>query len=392
MGAALPGTVNGSQSIVRIVREVEAAHPVKVCLVGPSMDILGGQAVQLARLFRQLEATPGIQVDFLPMNPRLPGPLGWLQRIKFVRTVVTSFAYWLLLLRRVRRFDVIHAFSPSYWAFLLGPVPAAATARLFRRAVLINYHSGEAEDHLANWRSAIPLLRLAHRIVVPSDYLRDVFANFGLSTVVVPNFVDVESLPFRERSVLRPRVLSNRNLESHYNVSCSIRAFSRIQAKVPSAELVVAGYGSERARLETLVRELGLRHVRFTGRVTPQEMGRLLDWADVLLNSPDIDNMPLSLIEAQAAGLPLVSTSSGGIPYIVRDGETGLLVPPDDDAAMAVAALRLLDDPALVSRITRAARESCLAQFTWPAVEARWVRLYRDMASAFVAPLAGSAL
>lgn len=391
MGAPLPGTANGSRSIVRIVTEAKAAQPVKVCLVGPSMDILGGQAVQLARLLRRLEGTPGIQVEFLPMNPRLPGPLRWLQRVKFVRTMVTSFAYWLLLLRRVRRFDVIHAFSPSYWAFLLGPVPAAATARLFRRAALINYHSGEAEDHLTNWRTAIPLLRLAHRIVVPSDYLRDVFARFGLSTVVVPNFVDVESLPFRERSVLRPRVLSNRNLESHYNVSCSIRAFSRIQAKFPSAELVVAGYGSERARLETLVKELGLRHVRFTGRVTPEEMGRLLDWADVLLNSPDIDNMPLSLIEAQAAGLPLVSTNSGGIPYVVTDGETGLLVPPDDDAAMADAALRLLDDPALVSRITRAARESCLARYTWPAVEARWVSLYREMASEFATPLAGSA-
>lgn len=371
--------------------EAQAAQPVKVCLVGPSMEILGGQAVQLARLLRRLEATPGIQVEFLPMNPRLPGPLRWLQRIKFVRTMVTEFAYWLLLLRRVRRFDVIHAFSPSYWAFLLGPVPAAATARLFRRAALINYHSGEAEDHLTNWRTAIPLLRLAHRIVVPSDYLRDVFARFGLSTVVVPNFVDVESLPFRERSVLRPRVLSNRNLESHYNVSCSIRAFSHIQAKVPSAELVVAGYGSERGKLETLVQELGLRHVRFTGRVTPEEMGRLLDWADVLLNSPDIDNMPLSLIEAQAAGLPLVSTNSGGIPYVVTDGETGLLVPPDDDAAMADAALRLLDDPALVSRISRAARESCLARYTWPAVEARWVSLYREMASEFATPLAGSA-
>jgi glycosyltransferase involved in cell wall biosynthesis len=198
-------------------------------------------------------------------------------------------------------------------------------------------------------------------------------------------------LPFRERSVLRPRVLSNRNLESHYNVRCSIKAFSRIQAKFPSAELVVAGYGSEQATLEGLVQELGLRHVRFTGRVTPEEMSRLLDWADVLLNSPNIDNMPLSLIEAQAAGLPLVSTSSGGIPYIVADGETGLLVPPDDDAAMADAALRLLDDPALVSRITRSAREACLTRYTWPAVATRWVNLYRDLASEFAPRLAGSA-
>jgi hypothetical protein len=84
-----------------------------------------------------------IQVEFLPMNPRLPGPLRLLQRIKFVRTVVTSFAYWLLLLRHARRFDVIHAFSPSYWAFLLGPVPAMAAARFFRRG----------PPQLSQWRS-----------------------------------------------------------------------------------------------------------------------------------------------------------------------------------------------------------------------------------------------
>lgn len=350
------------------------------------MDILGGQSVQLARLLHRLETTPGVQVAFLAMNPRLPGPLRQLQRIKFVRTVVTSFAFWLLLVRRVPRYDVIHVFSPSYWAFLLGPVPAIAVARLFRRAALLNYHSGEAEDHLAHWRTAIPFCRAADRIVVPSGYLRDVFAKFGLSAEVVPNFVDAEPLPYRKRSVLRPRFLSNRNLERHYNVSCCIRAFARIQQKVASAELVVAGFGSERAKLESLVRDLGVQHVRFAGKVTPEEMAGLLDASDVLLNSSNIDNMPLSLIEAQAAGLPVVSTRSGGIPWIVVDGETGLLVPPDDDEALAAAALRLLDDPVLVSRITEAAREACLTRYTWPAVEAGWVSTYREMTAARRAP------
>ena len=127
------------------------------------MDILGGQAVQLARLQERLETTPGVEVGFLPMNPRLPGPLRALQKVKYVRTIATSIAYWVLLLSRVRRFDVIHAFSPSYWAFLLGPVPALLVARVFGRGALLNYHSGEAEDHLRNWRTAVPLSRLPSR-------------------------------------------------------------------------------------------------------------------------------------------------------------------------------------------------------------------------------------
>jgi glycosyltransferase involved in cell wall biosynthesis len=345
------------------------------------MDVLGGQAVQLARLHAELLKTPGLEVGFLPMNPRLPGPLGLLQRVKYVRTVVTSVGYWILLLSRVWRFDVVHAFSPSYWAFLLGPVPAILVARAFGRGALLNYHSGEAEDHLRNWRTAVPLSRLAHRIVVPSGYLQEVFARFGLPAEAIHNFVDASAIPYRERVNLRPVFLSNRNFESHYNVACCVRAFARVQQSVPSASLVVAGYGRERDALEELVRQLDVRNVRFTGRVTPAEMGQLLNEADILLNSPDIDNMPLSLIEAQAAGLPIVSTSTGGIPYIVADGETGLLVPPGDDEALARASLRLLNEPGLALRLARAARQSCLEQFTWQAVQDHWVRVYRDLAA-----------
>lgn len=340
---------------------------------------MGGQAVQLAQLLRRLESTPGLRVTFLPTNPRLPGPFRVLQRIKYVRTIATSIAFWILLLKRVPKTDVVHVFSPSYWAFLLGPVPALLAGRLFRRLTLLNYHSGEAEDHLRNWRMAVPLCRIADRIVVPSGYLQEVFARFGLHAAVVPNFVDIEDLPYRPRRVLKPRFLSNRNFESHYNVGCSIRAFARIQERVPGATLVVAGYGRERAKLEELVRTLRLRGVRFTGKVTPREMAGLLSDADVLLNSSNIDNMPLSLIEAQAAGVPVVTTRSGGIPWIVEDMETGLLVPPDDDAALAAAALRLLDDPDLVERMTRSARQTCLTRYTWPAVEAGWLTEYRSL-------------
>jgi glycosyltransferase involved in cell wall biosynthesis len=368
-----PATNGGSQSGGNV-------RPLRVCLVGPSLDILGGQSVQLDRLLRQLERCQDIAVGFVPMNPRLRGPLRALQRIKYVRTVVTSIAYWVSL-RRLRSYDVIHVFSPSYWAFLLGPVPAMTAARLFGRATLLNYHSGEADDHLAHWRTARRLIPLAHRIAVPSQYLHDVFARYGLEAQPIPNFVEVERIPFRERTDPRPVFLSNRNLEPMYNVAGCVRSFARVQAALPEASLIIAGHGSERGRLETLVRELELKHVRFTGAVTPQGMLDLLHEADVLLNSPLIDNMPLSLIEAQAAGLPIVSSSTGGIPVIVTDGVTGLLVPPGDDEALAAAALRMVRERGLAGRLSRAAREHCLANYTWAAVGPAWLSAYRALAA-----------
>lgn len=372
-----------------------AQLPLRVCLVGPSLDIVGGQSIILDRLLARFRQTPGVEVSFIAVNPRLAGPLRLLQRVKFVRTVVTSVAYVASLLARVRGADVVHAFSASYWSYLLAPVPAMLVGRLYGKAVVLNYHSGEADDHLARWRSAKLFAGLAHRIVVPSGYLEDVFARHGLQASAVYNFIEAERIPHRSRGALRPRFLSNRNLEGLYNVACTIRAFARIQARVPEAELVVAGDGSERGALERLVAALGLRQVQFLGRVAPEAMPKLYDAADVYLNSPDIDNMPSSILEAYAAGLPVVTTDAGGIPYLVRHDSTGLMVPIGDDAALAEQALRLLGDAALVERLTQRARQECLSLYVWPAVRDAWLQLYararEAAASGGAAPLRGAA-
>jgi glycosyltransferase involved in cell wall biosynthesis len=359
-----------------------ASNPIRVTLVGPSLDILGGQAVQAKRLLDRLSASPELAPDFLPVNPRLPGPLRALQRVKYLRTLATSVAYLGSMLRRFPATRVVHAFSASYWSFLLAPAPALLVGRLLGRKVVLNYRSGEAEDHLRRWRwTSRPLMRLAHRIVVPSGYLVEVFRRFGLEASAISNFVDPATLPYRERPTLAPRFLSNRNFEPLYNVACVVRTFARIQAEVPAAELVLVGQGSRRPALELLVKELGLRNVRFAGAVPPEAMGEYYDRADIYLNAPDIDNMPTSIIEAFAAGLPVVSTDAGGIPWIVRDQENGLLAARNDDAALAAAALRLLREPSLAARLAATARHDVLTRYTWPVVEQEWIRLYRDLAS-----------
>jgi glycosyltransferase involved in cell wall biosynthesis len=358
------------------------APSIRVLLVGPSLDILGGQSVQLARLLERFRDTPGVDVDFLAVNPRLPGPLRALQRIKYVRTVATSIAYLATLLARVPRYDIVHAFSASYYSYLLAPLPAVVVGKLFGKRTLLNYHSGEADDHLANWRSAaLTMRRFADVIVVPSAYLVDVFGRHRLSARAVFNFIELAQLPYREREALRPVFLSNRNFEPLYNVACTLDAFAIIQREVPDASLVLAGDGSQRASLESQAQRLGLRNVTFVGRVPPDRMGELYFDADVYLNSPDVDNMPLSVIEAYAAGLPVATTDAGGIPYIVRNGETGLMVPRGDASALAAAALRLLREPGLARRLSAQAREECLRLYVWPSVEPEWQALYAELAS-----------
>src|SRR5215203_4301949 len=99
------------------------------------MDIVGGQAVQAVRLIEHLKQEASVEVDFLPVNPRLAGVMRKLQSIKYVRTVTTSSLYWTKLLTTVPSFDVIHIFSASYFSFLLAPAPAIMVAKLFGKKI-----------------------------------------------------------------------------------------------------------------------------------------------------------------------------------------------------------------------------------------------------------------
>src|SRR6476659_3284755 len=122
-------------------------QPLRILVVGPSLDILGGQAVQATSLMARLREDPSLKVDFLPINPRCPGILRRLQAIKYVRTFVTSVFYVFSLLTHVYKYDVLHIFSASYFSFVLAPTPAILIGKIFRKKTLLNYHRGAAHDH-----------------------------------------------------------------------------------------------------------------------------------------------------------------------------------------------------------------------------------------------------
>ena len=346
-----------------------------VAVVAPSSQLPGGQSVQAAILADNLRRE-GWDVTFVPTNPEFPAGFRWLRRHRYLRTVANELVYGARL-HAIGRGRIAHVFSASYWSFLLSPLPAVIAARLFGRRVVLNYHSGEAEDHLRNWGVLVrPWLRLAHRIVVPSRYLREVFAEFGYEAVVVPNVVDTSRYRFRERSPLRPRFLSTRNFEPYYRVDQTLEAFREVRQQYPDATLVLAGVGSEEARLRRLAEPIG--GVRFCGHVSAERMPDLYADADIFLNSSVLDNQPVSILEAFAAGLPVVTTTPGDLRFLVRDGVTGCVVPACDPASAARAAVRLLAEPDLARSIARQAREQ-VEDFTWARVGPKWNDLYTEL-------------
>jgi L-malate glycosyltransferase len=346
----------------------------RVVLVAASLDILGGHGVE-ATLLQEALQSEGYEVSYLPINPRFPRLLAGLRQVPYARTTLNQ-ALYLRSLARLREADVVHVFSASYWSFLLGPVPAVLAARALGKRLVLHYHSGEAEDHLAHWgRRVHPWLRLAHAIVVPSEYLRAVFARHGHPARVIPNVVDLDRFRWRERPAGRLRLLSTRSLERHYGVHHTLDAFALLKARWPEATLTLAGCGSQEAALRARACELGLSGVRFLGRVEPVDMPALCEASDVFVNSSLVDNQPVSILEAFAAGLPVVTTPTGAIAEMVRHRETGLLVPPGDPRAMAGAVAELLAEPELGRRLARAAHQE-VAAYTWPRVRAAWAEVY----------------
>ena len=360
--------------------DMQPDRPLRVLIAAPSLDIIGGQSRQAVRLIEGLKKESELEVDFLAHNPRLPPFLRWLQSLKYIRTVVTSLLYWAMLVSRVRKCDIIHIFSASYYSYTLSVIPALFLARLFGKKSILNYRSGEAEDHLENWRTALPTIKWADEIVVPSGYLVDIFARYGLRAKVIHNIVELDRFTFRERQPLRPVFLTSRLLEPLYNVPCVLRAFAIIQEHYPEASLTVAADGWLRSDLEALAHDLKLRNVDFIGFVPFADMPALYDSADIYLSATSIDNMPSSITESMACGLNVVTTDGGGaIPYIMTNEVSGLIVDKDDHKALAAAAIRLLNNNDLALKLVRNAHQSS-KKFTWLYIRDEWLNLYRDLA------------
>ena len=351
----------------------------EVAIVAPTLGILGGQAVQADRLLRAWAGDPDLHAWLVPVNPTPPPPLKYLLPFTGLRTIVTQLTYWPLLLRRLRYADVVHVFSASYLSFLLAPLPAVLISRLLGKAVVMNYRSGEAPDHLHRSAIARAVLRSVDHNVVPSTFLQRIFAGFDIRADVIPNIVDLERFAFRLRRPLRPHLVSTRNFEPLYNVACTLNAFALVQQKHPGATLTLVGAGSQDAALRRLVADRGLRNVRFTGRVRPEEIWRYYADADIYVQTPDIDNMPASILEAFASGCAVVSTEAGGVPDILTHERHGLLAPCGDHAAIAAHVCRLLDDPELAERLTAQARAGCEG-YRWTSVRKDWLSLYRALA------------
>lgn len=349
----------------------------RVGLVGPLPPPAGGmanQTRQLAELLTAGRASVTLVQTNAPYRPQ------WAGKVPGLRAFFRLGPYLVNLWRTAGRSDVIHLMANSGWSWHLFAAPAIWVAWLRRVPVVVNYRGGEAggflkrSARLVRWSMA----RTA-RLVVPSGFLREIFAQHGMAATIVPNVVDLQRFrPGSGAAAETPHLMVARNLEPLYDNATALRAFAQVRRELPQARLTVAGTGPDAANLQALAAELGITDaVHFAGRLDREAMAALYRECTLSINPSLADNMPNSVLESLASGVPVVSTDVGGVPFLVQDGVTALLVKPGDAHAMAAAILRLLRDPALAQRIAGSGMQE-VQRYTWERVAPELSAVYRD--------------
>jgi glycosyltransferase involved in cell wall biosynthesis len=313
------------------------------------------QAKQLVDILR----TDRMAVSFFASNLRLPIGLGFFNRLPGVRTLCRAVVIWPKLWAALREAQVVHVLAASWLYFFVVVCPTVILGRIRHKRVVLNYRGGEAKRFFRCWGWLIaPVFRSADVVTAPSRFLAEAIEQrFRIPVRIVPNFIDGARFRFRYRSRIEPKFLVARNLERIYGVDLVLKAFGLIQQHYPNASLLIAGSGSCEPDLRLLVADLNLRQVQFLGQVPHHHLPEVYDRCDVLLNASWVDNFPNTLLEGSAAGLAVVSSAAGGIPFMYRNEEDALLVDPGDWRGLAAAAQKVLESHPLASRLALAGRK-----------------------------------
>lgn len=258
------------------------------------------------------------------------------------------------------------------------------TLRRAHRPYVLTLHGGRLPEFARSNSGRVKhLLASAAAVTAPSPYLLQQMAAYCPDIVLLPNALDLRLYPFRARPQPRPRLVWLRAFHRIYNPEMAIRVLANLRAYAPEATLTMIGPDKgdgSLARVRQLADELRLSDcVHIVPGVPKTEVPRWLDESDIFLNTPDIDNTPVSVLEAMACGLCVVSTDAGGLPYLLTDGEDALLTPCGDADAMSAAVQRLLENAALAANLSANAARTA-APCDWPLVLRQWESLLERIA------------
>ena len=260
--------------------------------------------------------------------------------------------------------------TKAFWyAFLCSQL-----ARFFNIKYIPILHGGDLPNRLKkNPMLCRVLFSNAYKNVAPSGYLKQAFEKEGFKNVIhIPNTIEIEKYEFKLRTELTPNLLWVRAFASIYNPKMAVKVLQQLQEQYPSATLTMVGPDKDGSLQTTkaFTDSIGVA-VNFTGQLAKEDWWQLASEHDIFINTTHFDNTPISVMEAMALGLPVVSTNVGGIPYLLTDKENALLVNDNDVVAMITAICSLLDSQEKTKVLALNAR-NFIEKMDWNVVKEDW--------------------
>ena len=279
------------------------------------------------------------------------------------------------LLEKAQSFDILHIHCCSDWGFFPA-VLGISVGKILRKRIILSYHGGDAGVFFAKHPRFVKrwLLRTNTNIAL-SGFVGEEFAKRGIPYTIIPNILEFNEYQYHKRDIIHPDFICTRAHEPLYNIPCILRAFSIVQKQISEATLSLVGDGSQHEALMRLSEEMNLRGVLFTGHVENNKIFDYLAKADIFLSAPRIDNFPVSVLEAMNAGLLVISSNVGGVPYLIEDGKTGYLFASNDEKALAERMLQAVTNQKESTQIISNAKKE-VSKYSWSVVGDIIKRLY----------------
>jgi glycosyltransferase involved in cell wall biosynthesis len=217
------------------------------------------------------------------------------------------------------------------------------------------------------------IFKNAFRNIAPSLYLLEAFKDQGYTKLLcIPNTIELQNYPFKVRETISPKLLWVRSFSSIYNPEMAIKVFLDLNKEFPEATLCMVGPDKDGtfSKIQAMAKQHNV-DVKFTGKLSKSEWVTLSEDYDIFINTTHYDNTPVSVIEAMALGLPVVSTNVGGLSYLLENEQTAMLVGDSDVAGMANAIREIVSNKALKDQIISNAY-NLVREFDWEIVKNKW--------------------
>jgi glycosyltransferase involved in cell wall biosynthesis len=263
------------------------------------------------------------------------------------------------------------------WGFL-----CALVVKMIRKPLILVLHGGNLPFYAKRHRSLVKtILGWSDLVVAPSEYLKESLSFFRNDIRVIPNGLNIRNYQVVNRKGITPSLVWLRAFHKIYNPLMAVQVIDILQKEYPTAHLIMIGPDKRDGSLQKvtdLIRDLQLEDfIEVHGKVAKQDVPAWLTKEDIFINTTNIDNTPISVMEAMACGLCVVSTNVGGLPYLIENNRNGILTSPENPGEMAEVIKNLVRNPSFAAEIAQNARKTAETK-DWAKIIPMWEEVFKS--------------